>query len=124
MEHQASFVRGRRVARRLRGPSEPTASLVFTPAITVNSACMTRRSAFVEAGGYDAEIPICEDADLWARIAHTRGYIFIDRSVVRYRTGARSMMHDLAEGDEKLQVSYRRIQKKFREAHGTWNALR
>jgi hypothetical protein len=37
---------------------------------------------------------------------------------VRYRTGAPSLMHNLVENDEKLHASYRRIQGKYRQAHG------
>ncbi len=122
-DNQTYFKEARRIARRLRRPRELSASLVFRPAILVNSACMARRSAFVAVGGYDAEIPICEDADLWARIAHETGYVFLDKPVVRYRTGAPSLMHNLADEDEKLHRSYRRIQAKYRQAHGHLNFL-
>jgi glycosyltransferase involved in cell wall biosynthesis len=117
-DNLAYFSRARRIARRVRGARELSACLVFRPAIMVNSACMARRTAFMASGGYDAEIPICEDAELWARIAHATGHVFIDKPVVRYRTGAPSLMHNLAAEDEKLHVSYRRIQNKFRQANG------
>jgi glycosyltransferase involved in cell wall biosynthesis len=117
------FREARRIARLLRGRHKLGASLVFRPAILVNSACMGRRTAFIDAGGYDAEIPVCEDADLWGRIAHATGFIFIDRPVVRYRTGAPSLMHNLAEHDEKLNISYRRIQGKYRRTHGLFMFL-
>lgn len=112
------FARARKIALRLRHHRQVSASLVFNAPIMVNSACMARRSAFLAAGGYDPEIPICEDADLWARIAHSTGHVFLDRPVVRYRTGAPSLMHNLAENDAKLHVSYRRIQQKYREVQG------
>jgi glycosyltransferase involved in cell wall biosynthesis len=116
--NQEYFARARRIALRLRGARELSASLVFGSSILVNSACMARRAAFDAVGGYDDQIPVCEDADLWGRIAHWNGYVFLDRPVVRYRTGAPSLMHNLAEQDEKLHVSYRRIQRKYREAQG------
>jgi GT2 family glycosyltransferase len=112
------FGDARRIARRLRGRLELSARLTFLSTILVNSACMGRRSAFLAVGGYDAAIPICEDTDLWARVAHASGYIFLDRTVVRYRTGAPSLMRSLAPNDERLQVSYRRIHERFRETHG------
>ncbi|HEY0801903.1 MAG TPA: glycosyltransferase family 2 protein [Steroidobacteraceae bacterium] len=117
------FSRARRIARRLRGPRELSARQVFLSPIFVNSACMVRRTTFLASGGYDAEIPICEDADFWGRIAYASGYVFIDQPVVRYRTGAPSMMHNLAANDEKLHISYRRIQKKYLQAHGMLNFL-
>jgi glycosyltransferase involved in cell wall biosynthesis len=116
--HQKYFNEARHIARRLKKPRELSAILMFGPAILVCSACMARRSAFNEIGGFDADISVCEDAELWARISHATGFIFIDRPVVRYRTGAPSLMHDLAEDDERLRTSYRRIQGKYRQAHG------
>jgi glycosyltransferase involved in cell wall biosynthesis len=116
--NQAYFAQARQIALRLRGHRQLSASLVFRPSILVNSACMARRSAFFAVGGYDAGIPICEDADLWGRIAHATGHLFLDRPVVRYRTGAPSLMHNLTQHDEKLHTSYRRIQSKYRRAQG------
>jgi hypothetical protein len=84
---------------------------------------MARRTAFLAAGGYDAEIPVCEDAEFWGRVAHSTGYVFLDRPVVRYRTGASSLMNNLAADDEKLRVSYQRIQNKYLRAHGVLNYL-
>ncbi len=116
--NQEHFTRARRIALKLRSARELSAALVFTRSILVNSACMGRRNAFDSVGGYDVEIPVCEDADLWGRIAHRHGYIFLDRPVARYRTGAPSLMHNLAQQDEKLRISYRRIQIKYRQTHG------
>ncbi|MFZ0501277.1 MAG: glycosyltransferase [Steroidobacteraceae bacterium] len=114
----AYFTQARRIAGKLKGRHQLSAYLTFRNAVLVCSAGMARRTAFIEVGGFDAEIPVCEDADLWARIANTRGHVFIDRPVVRYRTGASSLMHNLAANDEKLHLSYRRIQQKYRQANG------
>lgn len=121
--NQEYFSKARRIARRLRGVREMGAVLVFCPAILINSACMARRAVFAGAGGFDADIPVCEDADLWSRIAQQTGYVFIDRPVVRYRTGAPSLMHSLVGNDERLRDSYRRIQQKYRAANGALPAL-
>lgn len=121
--HQQYFIKARHIARRLRRPHELSAILFFGPAILVCSACMARRTAFVQAGGFDTDILVCEDAELWARIAQATGYVYVDRPVVRYRTGAPSLMHNLAEGDEKLRNSYRRIQGKYRRSHGLFRFL-
>jgi glycosyltransferase involved in cell wall biosynthesis len=116
--NQEHFARARRIALKLRSARELSAALVFSSSILVNSACMARRSAFDAVGGYDTQIPVCEDADLWGRIAYWHRYVFLDRPVVRYRTGAPSLMHNLGQGDKKLQVSYRRIQGKYRQVQG------
>ncbi len=116
--NQEYFARARRIALKLRSARQLSATLVFSSSILVNSACMARRSAFDAVGGYDAQIPVCEDAELWGRIAHWHGYVFLDRPVVRYRTGAPSLMHNLADQDEKLRISYRRIHAKYRQIQG------
>jgi glycosyltransferase involved in cell wall biosynthesis len=119
LRHECGYFRSAaRIARRLWGRWELSARLVFLPSILVNSACMARRSAYLAVGGYDTQIPICEDAEMWGRIAQTSGYVFVDRVVVRYRTGAPSLMRNLADGDSKLLTSYVRIQEKYRRAHG------
>jgi GT2 family glycosyltransferase len=116
--HQQYFDRARLTARRLKGARQLAASLVFRPSVLNNSACMARRSVFAAVGGFDAGIPVCEDADLWARIAQASAHVFIDRPVVRYRTGEASILHDLAKNDEKMSISYRRIQDKYRQTNG------
>jgi hypothetical protein len=87
---------------------------------------MVRRSAFAAVGGFDADIPVCEDTELMARIAQSTGHVFVDMPVVRYRTGAPSLMNALAKNDEKLHISYRRIQRKYRQANGflQWAAMK
>jgi glycosyltransferase involved in cell wall biosynthesis len=119
LEHDQKYFReARRIAARLRGGCQLSASLLFRPTVLVTSACMTRREAFLDAGGFDGEIPVCEDVDLWARIALATGSVFVDQPVLRYRTGAPSLMHDLVADDEKLHVSYQIIQGKYRRKHG------
>ncbi len=112
------FAEARRIAQKLRGRRQLSAYQTFRGAVLVCSAGMARRSAFDRVGGFDPNIPICEDAEFWARIAQGRGHVFIDRTVVRYRTGAPSMMNSLVENDEKLRVSRRLIQAKYRQANG------
>lgn len=116
--NQQYFVEARRVALKLKGRRQLSAYMTFRGAVLVCSAGMARRSVFAAVGGFDPEIPVCEDAEFWARVAHGRGHVFIDKTVVRYRTGAPSLMHNLAENDEKLRVSSRRIQRKYRQANG------
>ncbi len=120
---RSHFRKTRRIAQCLRGPKELSARLVFLSSMIINSACMVRRTAFLSSGGYDVDIPICEDAEFWGRIAATTGYVFLDRPIVRYRTGAPSLMRNLAANDEKLRISYRRIQDKYLRAHGVLHFL-
>lgn len=121
--HEQYYREALRVARRIRSNREFVANLVFHPAILVNSACMARRETFLAAGGYDSTMPVAEDVDLWGRLARRAGgYVFVDRSVMRYRTGAPSIMHG-KNMTEKLHVSYRRMQQKYRELNGALEFL-
>jgi hypothetical protein len=97
--------------------------MVYSPPVLVCSACMGKRAAFEAAGGFDPDIPVCEDSELWARLAWDTDFIFLDRSVVQYRTGASSLMHNLAPNDQRLNESYRLIQQKFKRTVGALRAL-
>jgi glycosyltransferase involved in cell wall biosynthesis len=121
LDHQKSyFERATRTARALRGRLHLTARLVFRESILVNSACMTTREAFLKSGGYDRDIPVCEDVELWARIVRVTDYVYVDRPVLNYRTGAPSIMHNLVDNDPKLRIAYSRIQDKYRAKHGVF----
>jgi len=120
---RAYFVNARRRALLIGGGAEFRAVMAYSDPVVVCSASMGRRSAFEAVGGFDAGIAVCEDGDLWARIAWNTTCLFLDRIVVRYRTGASSIMHDLTSNDPKLSQSYQRIQEKFRQDAGSLAAL-
>lgn len=118
LHNQRYFSEARRVALKLKSRGDLAACLMFRPAVLNNSACMARRAVFEAVGGFDSEIAICEDADLWGRIADHSGFVFVDRPVVQYRTGAPSLMHSLVENDPRLHSSYQHMQAKYRQRHG------
>ena len=123
LAQRAHFSWAIRIASRLKYRWQLAASLVYCPAVLINSACLARRSAFEAIGGFDTSIPVCEDADFWSRMALQGGFAHLDQVVVRYRTGAPSLMHDLVQGDPKLHESYRIIQGKFSRELGRLPAL-
>jgi glycosyltransferase involved in cell wall biosynthesis len=115
---QRHFRQAARIARKLRGRLQLVANLVFKDTLLVNSVCMARRECFLACGGYDTIMPVCEDVDLWARISRAYGFVFVDRPIMHYRTGAPSLMHNLSESDARLHDSYRRGQGNYRARHG------
>jgi glycosyltransferase involved in cell wall biosynthesis len=117
-QRRAYFRKAACVARELRGRMQLVANLLRLPTILVNSACMARRESFIAAGGYDAAIPICEDVDLWMRIARLADFIYLDRPILHYRTGADSLMHSLRDNDERLDIAWRRTQFNYRKQYG------
>jgi GT2 family glycosyltransferase len=116
-QQQAYFQRAARTLRRAQRSLILSASLLFKNTPLISSACMVRRDLALELGGYDASIPVCEDAEFYLRAVRARGHVFVDRPVVHYRTGAPSLMHDLV-GNEKVLESYRITYRKYRSQHG------
>ncbi|HEY2676967.1 MAG TPA: glycosyltransferase [Steroidobacteraceae bacterium] len=115
---QRYFRRAARIARALRGRMHLVANLLMLPTILVNSSCMARRECFIACGGYDAGLPVCEDVDLWMRIVRASDFVYLDRPILHYRTGAPSLMTSLLENDERLEIAWRRSQDNYREQYG------
>lgn len=123
LRHEQEYFRvATRKARGLVHRMHLTAHLLFCKTVLVNSACMARREAFEVAGGYDSEVPVNEDVELWMRLVRASGYAYVDRPVVRYRTGAPSLMRDtlakVDSGQEKFRVAYARMHEKYRQQYG------
>ncbi len=57
----------------------------------VHSAIMMRRDAYERAGGYREGLSICEDFDLWCRMAEVTELGNLDRALVSYRIHGAAM---------------------------------
>jgi glycosyltransferase involved in cell wall biosynthesis len=65
---------------------------------------MARRSALVEAGGWDASLRV-EDWDLYLRLAATGGLRFVDKTVAEYRVhGANASLDPLTERSRTIEA--------------------
>jgi glycosyltransferase involved in cell wall biosynthesis len=93
------------------------ATMLFDGAMFQNSACMVRKSALDDIGGFDVFMPVQEDTEMHARGTRLHGCSFIDRTVVRYRVNPKSLMR-AADVQAHLNESYARMQRKYRDAHG------
>ena len=57
----------------------------------VHSTCMMRRSAFEAVGGYRTSLRLCEDFDLWCRMAEVTQIANCEEILARYRVHESSM---------------------------------
>jgi GT2 family glycosyltransferase len=120
VEHEVRFWRaGAARARRaaLLGRMALVATMLFDDAVLQNSACLVRKSALEELGGFDPLMPLQEDTELHARGTRLRGSVFVDRNVVRYRVNPTSLMRS-ENVQALLNESYQRMHRKYRERHG------
>jgi glycosyltransferase involved in cell wall biosynthesis len=116
-QEQAYFASATSTLRHTHSRAGLVARLLYGTTPLVNSACMIRRTGIEAIGGYATDVPRCEDVDFYLRAIRRFGFVFVDRPVVHYRTGAQSLMHT-ATTVEMLQSSYRRIYKAYRREHG------
>jgi hypothetical protein len=82
---------------------------------------MMRRDCGLALGGYDPDIRYYEDVDFHMRGIRRSGHVFVDCRVLHYRTGARSLIHNL-KGDQAAvhssnTIIYRKYQDTFGLAH-------
>jgi GT2 family glycosyltransferase len=115
------FARAARTLQSTSGPRLLASTLLFGDSPLPTSVALNRRSSFETLGGFDGEVPVCEDADLYLRAARRFGFVFVNRPVLHYHTGAPSIMSDLrraARRESELAYAYARIHKKYRQSHG------
>jgi glycosyltransferase involved in cell wall biosynthesis len=94
---------------------------LFDMPMLVTSAGVLRRECVEQVGGFDPEISMVEDSDLYTRVMRKYGAHFLQRVSLRFRIGRVSMMHspDRTEGQKRLQHDgRRRTQEKYKRAHG------
>ena len=115
---RAYFATAAELGRKARTRFDLAACLLFKNAPLVCSACLVRRSLGLRIG-WDASLPYYEDADFYLRAIRDSGFVYVDRSIVRYRTGAPSLMNEATRRRDAVLVSYRLMHAKYRRAHGT-----
>lgn len=117
------FTLGAIRARKLKGRQMFAAYHAYCPSTFLCGAAVGKTEVFRQVHGFDASIPVAEDVELWVRMAYAGGFRFIDEPFVNYRTGASSIMNDLAREDPVWNTSYRIIQAKFTRQVGYVRAL-
>lgn len=112
----AESARRARLSQRIHSRYALLSSMLFCNPCLACSACLVRRQKLAELGGFDARMTPFEDAEMFIRGIRRYGATFVDRPILRYRTGIPSLMHDLAEG--VAPAAYREIYRKYASEHG------
>lgn len=115
---QAYFTAAARKLRSVHTRFSLVAAMLFETTPLVNSECTVRRRCAEAVGGYSTRVRLCEDVDFYLRTIRRFGFVFVDRPVVRYRTGIPSLMHSPRD-DAPLVDSYREIHRQYRREHGS-----
>ncbi len=68
------------------------------------SSVMLRSSLLQEVGGFDETFPVCEDYDLWLRIAHRYPFHFIDENLIIKRGGHQDQLSRKLWGMDRYRV--------------------
>jgi glycosyltransferase involved in cell wall biosynthesis len=82
---------------------------VFEPSLQLclisPSAVMLRRRLFERVGGFDENLPVCEDYDLWLRIARDTPIWLIDQPLVVKRGGHSDQLSRQVWGMDRFRVA-------------------
>jgi glycosyltransferase involved in cell wall biosynthesis len=91
--------------------------LLFKHTPLFTSAALIRRESVEALGGFAPSCLPVEDVDLYVRATRRFGCVWLDRTVLRYRTGAPSIMHN-QRGNARIAAAYREIYRRYRREHG------
>jgi glycosyltransferase involved in cell wall biosynthesis len=120
LEQQQSFFEraARRAAKVGHSRFLTVATLLFRQPLFVGGGGVIRRECVQQLGGYDAGMKLIEGLDFYIRAIREFGAVFVGRTVLYYRTGAPSILHNLPKASSLWEESYHRIHTKYRQRWG------
>ena len=68
------------------------------------SSAMMRREVIDTVGGFDEDLPVCEDYDLWLRIASRFPIFFLDEKMIIKRGGHADQLSNRSWGNDRYRV--------------------
>jgi GT2 family glycosyltransferase len=95
---------------------------LFDMPMLVCSGGIMRRECLERVGGFDPQISMVEDSDLYMRVMRECGAHFLPRLSLRYRIGRVSMMHSPERSAADVRRQHdgrRRMQEKYKQKHGS-----
>ncbi|MDN4066451.1 glycosyltransferase [Paenibacillus vini] len=86
------------------------------------SGTIVKRDALIDCGGFDPLIRYCEDWDLWIKLAHFGGFIYVDDPLVRIRRHSNNVsrsIKDILQSEKKVisKYSLEFIEKAIKKRH-------
>ncbi len=93
---------------RLRGKILREILLGADSAAHLGSTCLMRREIFEEVGGFDPDLPPCEDTDLFWRVAARHPVDYVEEPLVGYRIHAAAAHQNLMAMTVAWQGLYRK----------------
>lgn len=86
----------------------PRAGDLFEPSLRLclvsSSAVLLRKEAFDAVGGYDERLPVCEDYDLWLRLARISEFGFVDEETIEKEGGREDQLSRRHWGMDRFRV--------------------
>jgi GT2 family glycosyltransferase len=98
------------------------AEMLFGRALLVCSAAVVRRECVLRVNGFDPAIRLMEDADYNIRVMREFGALFLDKTVLHYRIGSPSLMHNPDRGPAQAAEERdccRKFRAKYRADRGS-----
>ncbi len=68
------------------------------------SSALMKRALFVEIGGFDETLPVCEDYDFWLRVTCRYPVLFIDKKLIVKRGGHADQLSTRSWGNDRYRV--------------------
>jgi GT2 family glycosyltransferase len=126
LEHERRYfgeaARKAAISRRFGSRLAFVGRMLFDNALLVCSSSIIRRKCVEAIGGFDPSIRLMEDADFHVRAMRAFGARFLERTAIRYRVGAASLMHSpnpTAEQRESELLGRRQMHARYRKRYGS-----
>lgn len=68
------------------------------------SSALMKRTLFEEIGGFDENLPVCEDYDFWLRVTCRYPVLFIDKKLIVKRGGHQDQLSNRSWGNDRYRV--------------------
>ncbi len=120
---RAYFERATRTALAIHTRLGLARRLLFDASPIVCSACLVRRELVLGPDGFDPALPVCEDVELFLRVARAHGFVFVPVPVLHRRIGNAKLSAAGAGSDTRFREAYRLMYAKYRARHGAAELL-